>query len=58
MLDKQLAKHEYVAGAEFTIADMAIWPWVSMMPKFPEIAEILKTVSVFVSKIVPVETDR
>ena len=27
VLDQQLAKHEYVAGKEYTIADMAIWPW-------------------------------
>ncbi len=27
VLDKQLAGHEYVAGNEYTIADMAIWPW-------------------------------
>ncbi len=27
VLDKQLANNEYVAGDEFTIADMAIWPW-------------------------------
>lgn len=27
VLDKQLAKHRYVAGAEYSIADMAIWPW-------------------------------
>ena len=27
VLDKQLAIHQYVAGAEYTIADMAIWPW-------------------------------
>ncbi len=27
VLDKQLAKHEFVAGSEYTIADMAIWPW-------------------------------
>lgn len=27
VLDKQLAKHEYVAGDEYSIADMAIWPW-------------------------------
>ena len=27
VLDRQLADHEYVAGAAYTIADMAIWPW-------------------------------
>ncbi|HEU6442219.1 MAG TPA: glutathione-dependent disulfide-bond oxidoreductase [Microvirga sp.] len=27
VLDRQLAGNEYVAGSEYTIADMAIWPW-------------------------------
>lgn len=27
VLDRQLAANEYIAGAEYTIADMAIWPW-------------------------------
>lgn len=27
VLDRQLAEHEYVAGGEYTIADIAIWPW-------------------------------
>jgi len=27
VLDKRLAENEYVAGSEYTIADMAIWPW-------------------------------
>ncbi len=30
VLDRQLADHDYVAGSEFTIADMAIWPWASL----------------------------
>ncbi|WP_445424778.1 glutathione-dependent disulfide-bond oxidoreductase [Alishewanella sp. HL-SH06] len=27
VLDKQLANNEFIAGEEYTIADMAIWPW-------------------------------
>ena len=27
VLDKQLAKNRYVSGEEYTIADMAVWPW-------------------------------
>ena len=27
VLDRQLAGHEYIAGKDYSIADMAIWPW-------------------------------
>ena len=27
VLDQQLAKHQFVAGDEYSIADIAIWPW-------------------------------
>lgn len=27
VLDKQLSKHTYVTGEEYSIADIAIWPW-------------------------------
>ena len=27
VLDRRLAEHEYVAGADYTLADIAIWPW-------------------------------
>jgi GST-like protein len=27
VLDKHLAQHTYMAGDEYSIADMAIWPW-------------------------------
>lgn len=33
VLDTHLASHEYMAGDEYTIADMAIWPWYGMVMK-------------------------
>ncbi|WP_165856134.1 glutathione-dependent disulfide-bond oxidoreductase [Marinobacter sp. JSM 1782161] len=33
VLDRQLAKHTYIAGEEYTIADMAIWPWYGALVK-------------------------
>jgi GST-like protein len=33
VLDRQLAEREYIAGDEFTIADMAIWPWYGGLVK-------------------------
>jgi GST-like protein len=33
VLDKQLGRHEYIAGSEYTIADMAIWPWYGGLVK-------------------------
>ena len=31
VLDKHLASHRYMAGDEYSIADMAIWPWYGMV---------------------------
>jgi GST-like protein len=33
VLDRHLAANEYVAGSEYTIADMAIWPWYGALVK-------------------------
>ena len=33
LLDKRLAEHEWVAGSEYSIADMAIWPWYGGLAK-------------------------
>ena len=33
VLDKRLADNAYVAGADYTIADMAIWPWYGALVK-------------------------
>ena len=29
VLDRRLDQHAYVAGSDYTIADMAIWPWAA-----------------------------
>ena len=31
VLDKKLAKSKYIAGDEYSIADMAIWPWYGVL---------------------------
>ena len=33
VLDRRLAKSEYLAGCDYTIADMAIWPWYGALAK-------------------------
>ncbi|MAK60047.1 MAG: glutathione-dependent disulfide-bond oxidoreductase [Ponticaulis sp.] len=33
VLDRHLADHEYMAGSEYSIADMAIWPWYGTLAK-------------------------
>ena len=47
VLDKQLAKNTYIAGDDYTIADMAIWPWYGALVNNDvyEAAEFLDTQS-------------
>jgi GST-like protein len=33
VLDRHLAEHRYLAGDEYTIADMAVWPWYGTLVK-------------------------
>lgn len=28
VMDKELVQHEYISGNDYSIADMAIWPWI------------------------------
>ncbi|MFT6386738.1 MAG: GST-like protein [Cellvibrionaceae bacterium] len=43
VLDKQLARSKYIAGDNYTIADMAIWPWYGalVLGKLYDAAEFL-----------------
>lgn len=47
VLDKQLANNTYVAGEEYSIADMAIWPWYGnlVLGKLYDAAEFLQVES-------------
>ena len=44
VLDRRLAESAYVAGADYTVADMAIWPWYGGLAKgvLYEAAEFLQ----------------
>jgi len=33
VLDRHLAEHAFLAGAEYSIADMAVWPWYGGLAK-------------------------
>jgi GSH-dependent disulfide-bond oxidoreductase len=46
VLNRQLAKNEFIAGPDYTIADIAIWPWyggVALGRSYPGADEFLAT---------------
>jgi GST-like protein len=46
VLDQQLAQNKFVAGSEYTIADMAIWPWygkLALNQSYPNAGVFLDT---------------
>jgi glutathione S-transferase len=68
VLDRQLQSHEYIAG-EYSIADMALWPWVSgyewsgvSVAEFPSLQRWLALVgarpAVQAGRDVPIKRDR
>ncbi|WP_026069320.1 glutathione S-transferase N-terminal domain-containing protein [Legionella tunisiensis] len=36
VMDKELVQHAYISGTDYTIADMAIWPWLYCYEHFYE----------------------
>jgi GSH-dependent disulfide-bond oxidoreductase len=68
VMERQLAAHEYISG-DYTIADMALWPWVSghewsgvAVDEFPNLQRWLKLVgdrpAVLAGRDVPIKRDR
>jgi GST-like protein len=46
VLNRRLAENEYIAGPDYTIADIAIWPWyggVALGRSYPGADEFLAT---------------
>lgn len=41
VINGQLEKSEYIAGQDYTIADIALWPWVRTLGGFYDAAEAL-----------------
>jgi len=41
VIDRQLAQHAWIAGEEFTIADIAIFPWINNLLTFYEAGELV-----------------
>ena len=41
VLDKQLANGDYIVGNEYSIADIATWPWLRAMTGFYEAGDII-----------------
>ena len=41
VIDRQLARHAWVAGEEFTIADIAIFPWINNLLTFYAAGELV-----------------
>ena len=42
VLEKQLAQHTWVAGEDYSIADIAIWPWVRNLVGFYGAGELVR----------------
>jgi GST-like protein len=43
VIDRQLAQHAWLVGAEYTIADVAIFPWINILNTFYEAGDLVGT---------------
>lgn len=59
VIDKQLAQHAWIAGDEFTIADIAVFPWINALLHFyqagdlvgiDEFTHVSKTLATFLAR--------
>ena len=41
VIEKQLLKSEYIATSQYSIADLAIWPWINTLRNFYEATDAL-----------------
>jgi GST-like protein len=41
VIDRQLAQHAWIVGDEYTIADVAIFPWINVLNTFYEASELV-----------------
>jgi len=41
VIDKQLAQHAWIAGDEFTIADIAVFPWINALLHFYQAGDLV-----------------
>jgi len=41
VIDRQLARHPWIAGDEYTVADVAIFPWINVLNTFYEARDLV-----------------
>lgn len=41
VIDRQLARHAWIAGDEYSIADVAIFPWINVLSTFYEAGDLV-----------------
>ena len=42
VIEKQLEKSEYIAGDDYTVADISLWPWIKTITHFYDAGEVME----------------